>query len=110
MSAPPAPLLLTTTYLGIYFFLQAAELYSQALAALGSASHGASTRSVLLANRAACQLQLKQWAAAADDAAGAAAANPNNPKAYVRRATALRMQGDAAGAAAVRTRRERERE
>ena len=45
-----------------------------------------------------------QWAAAAEDATAAIAANPRNPKAHLRYATARKRSGDRAGAAdALRT-------
>lgn len=43
-------------------------------------------------------LQQKHWAAAAQDAAAAISANPSNPKAHLRYATARNRSGDRAGA------------
>lgn len=54
---------------------------------------------MLLSNRSAVWLQQKQWAAAAEDATAAIAANPRNPKAHLRYATARNRSGDRAGAA-----------
>jgi hypothetical protein len=48
---------------------------------------------VLLSNRAAVSLQRQQWEAAARDASAAVSANPRNPKAHLRYATALRRSG-----------------
>lgn len=84
-------------------FTSAAELYSESLAALGPNPAPGEARelaAVICSNRAACSLQLKAWPAAADDARRALALEPGNAKAHRRLATALKKQGDAAGALA----------
>ena len=65
--------------------------YSEALEA---APPGAKERAVYFANRAACQLKLKQWGPAAADCTRALEVDPAYQKALLRRCTAYEELDD----------------
>ena len=73
--------------------------YDEALALARHAEHGTvSAEAVLLSNRAACRLALKEWALAEADAGAAVKLDPSFAKGYYRLSTAQHEAGDLAKA------------
>ena len=77
-----------------YRHLAAVRLQEKYGEALGAALDGAPQRAVYFANRAACQLKLKEWGAAASDCTRALEIDPVYLKALARRCAAYQELDD----------------